>query len=281
MPTDTSLPINIARLALALGRVDRITQHPDGYPESDTDHTVMLALVAAEMAPARLDRGRVLAYALVHDLVEAYAGDTPTLVALDDAGRAAKDAREAAALARIRAELGAESWVVRTIEAFEAQGDPEARWVKHMDKCVPKLTHALNGGRAVRAQGLGLEDVQRRVEGQLAHAARTSPDLPEAVELGRALLGVVVETWSESSGGLVMDLMCVEDVIENELAQGLGQKQIAMTYGLALRSSWPTDWHRVNAAIVAKWPKALDRIKRAAWEGKWNGVPFGGGSDAR
>lgn len=196
-----NLAINLARLALALGRVDRITQHPDGYPESDTDHTVMLALVAAELAPPRLDRGRVLAYAIVHDLVEVYAGDTPTLVALDEAGRRAKDAREAAALARFRDELGADSWVVRTIEAFEAQADPEARWVKLLDKSAPKLTHILNGGRSIREHGVSLEGARNRVVGQLIHAERTSPDLPEVVDLGRALFARVVDAWEGGDAG--------------------------------------------------------------------------------
>jgi 5'-deoxynucleotidase YfbR-like HD superfamily hydrolase len=189
--------IALARLALALGRVDRITQHPDGYPESDTDHTVMLALVAAELAPPHLDRGLVLAYALVHDLVEAYAGDTPTLVALDADGRAAKAAREADALNRICAELGPDSWVVRMIEDFEAMTMPEARWVHHLDKSAPKLTHILNGGRSIRAHGVTLDGARERVAGQLAAAARISPDLPEAVDLGRALFERVVETWDE------------------------------------------------------------------------------------
>lgn len=60
----------------------------------------------------------------------------------------------------------------------------------------------------------------------------------------------------------------VEMVIENEIAQGLSQRQIAQTYALALRSSWKTDWKRVNAAILAKWPKGLERIKKLAWSGK-------------
>lgn len=65
-----------------------------------------------------------------------------------------------------------------------------------------------------------------------------------------------------------IELACVESVIENELAQGCTQKQIAQTYALGLRSSWPTDWARVNAAILAKWPKGLKRIKEMAWSGK-------------
>lgn len=64
------------------------------------------------------------------------------------------------------------------------------------------------------------------------------------------------------------EIACVEDVIENEIKQGSPQKSIAMTYALALRSSWPTDWERVNKAIIAKWGiKALQRIKTMAWNG--------------
>jgi hypothetical protein len=66
-----------------------------------------------------------------------------------------------------------------------------------------------------------------------------------------------------------IELACVESVIENEIAQGLNQKQIAQTYALALRSSWPTDWKRVNEAIIKRWSFAgLNRIKNLAWSGK-------------
>ena len=67
----------------------------------------------------------------------------------------------------------------------------------------------------------------------------------------------------------------VERVIESEIAQGCTQRQVAKSYALGLRSSWPTDWQRVNAAIVAKWPKGLDRIKEMAWSGKCFAQPGG------
>ena len=63
-------------------------------------------------------------------------------------------------------------------------------------------------------------------------------------------------------------MMCVEDVIENEIAQGCTQRQVAQSYALALQSAWPTDWLRVNLAITKRWPKGLERIKRLAWSGK-------------
>lgn len=63
------------------------------------------------------------------------------------------------------------------------------------------------------------------------------------------------------------ELTCVAEVIENEISQGCTQRQIAQTYALGIRSSWPTDWGRVNRAILAKWPKGLERIKKMAWDG--------------
>lgn len=64
---------------------------------------------------------------------------------------------------------------------------------------------------------------------------------------------------------ITIELACVEDTIENEIAQGAKQKDVAMTYAMALVSSWPTDWGRVNRAIAAKWPKGLNRVKQMAW----------------
>lgn len=66
-----------------------------------------------------------------------------------------------------------------------------------------------------------------------------------------------------------MEISCVEATIENEIAQGLTQRDIAQTYCLALKSSYKTDWARVNRAIMARWSAAgLNRIKKLAHSGK-------------
>lgn len=68
--------------------------------------------------------------------------------------------------------------------------------------------------------------------------------------------------------GFTTEIACVELVIENEIKQGCTQKQIAQTYALAIRSSWPTDWAKVNAMIIERWSqKGLNRIKKMAWSG--------------
>lgn len=146
-----SRALTLARIALAFGRVERATRHEDGRrPETDTDHTVMLGLVACELAPAYLDRARIAAFALVHDLVEVYAGDVQTLVispeAMDE-----KRAREDAARARLTAELGEGSWLAGLLAIYEQQQEPEARFVRLLDKVLTKLTHAFNGCAAAKA----------------------------------------------------------------------------------------------------------------------------------
>lgn len=72
-----------------------------------------------------------------------------------------------------------------------------------------------------------------------------------------------------------MELAACEMVIENEIEQGCTQAEIANTYALALVSSWPTDWKRVNEAIMKRWSETgLIRVKTWAWKiaeskGQW------------
>ena len=175
--------LHLARLALAFGCVDRVTRHPDGVtPESDTDHTVMLALVAPAMA-ARLRPDLrpdlVCAFAVVHDLVEVKTGDTNT-IGITAEGRAAKAAREAAALAELREELVAFPWIVDTLDRYEAQEEPEARWTRYIDKVLPKLTHALNHGATLRAMGTSIGVIRTDGERQRELLRTEYPEFPEA-----------------------------------------------------------------------------------------------------
>lgn len=74
---------------------------------------------------------------------------------------------------------------------------------------------------------------------------------------------------AETSASYVAEIMCVESVIENEIRMKCTQKQIAQTYALALRSSYPTDWKKVNEMIIERWSfSGLNRIKEMAHSGK-------------
>ena len=66
-----------------------------------------------------------------------------------------------------------------------------------------------------------------------------------------------------------LEIQEVEATIEREIQLGSNQVAIAKTYALARRSNYPTDWPRVNAAIIARWSQAgLERIKRLALSGR-------------
>ena len=150
---DVDAVVKLGALAMQYATVKRVTFLADGItPESDTDHTVMIGLVACAVAAKhdpRLDVGLVAQFALVHDLVEAYAGDTDTFGGLSDDALADKEVREAAAIVRIEAELGDTlPWVGETIRAYESLATPEARFVKTIDKILPKVTRLVNGRNA-------------------------------------------------------------------------------------------------------------------------------------
>lgn len=193
-PTTDNLQDALAatRLAFALGRTMRATRYPDAVePESVTDHSVMLALVAADLATklGDLDPSKVMAFAVVHDLPEAYCGDTDTLLGLDEAGKQAKADREARATQRIRTELGPGSWIADLLRRYEAQAEPEARFVRYVDKVLPKFTQILNDCAGLRAAGV---DPGRIEAAHRAQAAALAVEYPEHPEVG-ALLWLSME----------------------------------------------------------------------------------------
>ena len=169
----------LADLALRLGAVNRATLYPDGVtPESDTDHTVMLALMACAVASAHpelgLNIGLVCQFAVVHDLPEAWAGDTDSFFTAATGHAPGKAEREAAAVTRINRDCADWTWLRAMMYRYEQQKEPESRFVRYMDKVCPPLTNTLNGGAAIRARGVGKAATQ-----DPAHAARLAATHPE------------------------------------------------------------------------------------------------------
>lgn len=156
--------LRLADLVLAFGRVNRVTRHPDGVrPETDAEHTLMLAFVALTLADQHpewgLDAGRLAILAMVHDLPEVYAGDTNTAGGLTPSQQADKAAREQAATERLHSELPG-SVILRALTAYERQDTPEARFLRVLDKVLPRLTHTLNYGAALRDLGMSVADLR-------------------------------------------------------------------------------------------------------------------------
>jgi len=178
----------LASLTLRLGSVNRATLYPDGVtPESDTDHTVMLALMACAVASTHpelgLNIGLVCQFAVVHDLPEAWAGDTDSFFTAATGHAPGKAEREAAAVRRINRDCADWPWLRAMMYRYEQQKEPEARFVRYMDKVCPPLTNTLNGGAAIRARGVGKAGTQ-----DAAHAARLAALYPEFATIVGAYL---------------------------------------------------------------------------------------------
>lgn len=195
----TEAVIALGQLSLAFGRVNRITFHQDARtPESDTDHTVMLGLTACALAARErdLDVGMVAQFALVHDLVEVYAGDTPTLRALAADAKADKRAREHAAFLRIKAEFGDVLWwLPETLANYENQLSREARFVRALDKLLPKITHLSNQCATLRAQGVGYDELVARYELQEKELLEYAADFPALMAMRADLVGRVLALY--------------------------------------------------------------------------------------
>jgi len=118
-----------------------------GAPESVAAHSWGVAWLVMALLPPELDRERALAYAVLHDLPEVRAGD---IVPADGVSAEDKHARELAGLRGVLAGLPRGDELLRTWEAYEAQADPEARFVRQLDR----LDMALQAAIYATAHGL-------------------------------------------------------------------------------------------------------------------------------
>jgi hypothetical protein len=67
---------------------------------------------------------------------------------------------------------------------------------------------------------------------------------------------------------MMFELCNCTNVLLNEIShKEIKQKDVAITYRFALKSSDQTDWESVNQAIIKRWSMAgLKRIKDMAWK---------------
>lgn len=106
--------------------------------ETDGEHAFTLAILAitvAERLKLNLDSGLIAKYALVHDLVEAHAGDVSAR-ASEEHHTAKPDKEHEAYLVIKQQYQEVAPWIPNTIESYEARSNPEALYVYAMDKCT-------------------------------------------------------------------------------------------------------------------------------------------------
>ena len=129
--------------AAAVFRTTKVQPELDRF-ENDAEHSFLLATIGCAIAQhidPSLELGKISQYALVHDLVEVYAGDTTIWAPAEH--QASKEERERAALQTIQAKFSSKfPWIEQTIRKYELFDEPESCFVYALDKVIPYIVMA-------------------------------------------------------------------------------------------------------------------------------------------
>ncbi len=134
--------------------------------ENDAEHSWHLALMAMlleEYSAEKVNIERVLKIALVHDLVEVYAGDT---FAYDEKGYEDKEERERAAADKLFGSLESEqSAEFRALwDEFEAAETPESKYANAIDRIQPLILNYLTNGHTWKLGNVHAPQIYKRMD---------------------------------------------------------------------------------------------------------------------
>ncbi len=159
--------------------------------ERNGEHSFQIAFVAwfiNDLLKLGLDVSSIIQYALVHDVVEIYAGDTSAFRDPLMSKKAwlvqkkTKEMREAAALKRIEKEWGdVFPTMIESIHAYEMQINEESQLVYATDKLVSTINVFLDDGRTWK-------DLQTTLQEMDAYKGPRSRKHPDVGKLYDALL---------------------------------------------------------------------------------------------
>ncbi len=134
--------------------------------ENDAEHSwhlAMLAMILEEYSAEKIDLERVLKIALVHDLIEVYAGDT---FAYDEKGNEDKHEREVKAADKLFGMLdsiqGAE---IRALwDEFEAMETAESRYANAIDRIQPLILNYMTNGHTWKQGDVHSAQIYKRMD---------------------------------------------------------------------------------------------------------------------
>lgn len=150
VPVSLKSILSFSKILNKFQGVERVVRVPGTEKrENDVEHSYHLAMLAWYIADSNdltLDKNLLLRYALVHDLVEVYAGDT-YIYSKNKVDHESKKEREEDARLRIEKEFPEFKELHEVIFAYEKQDSLESRFVYVLDKLQPVFQIYLDGGR--------------------------------------------------------------------------------------------------------------------------------------
>jgi 5'-deoxynucleotidase YfbR-like HD superfamily hydrolase len=149
--------VHLGGMAVKFAGIERVPRYGERR-ENDAEHSFMLALIAPEVAAIvrpELDRGLIAQFATVHDLVELETGDVATF-GLTEEELQLKEAREQEALESVLSKLP--SHTASILRRYEAQEEPEARFVRLLEKSLPLIVNSSGSGVRVMDEDFDIKD---------------------------------------------------------------------------------------------------------------------------
>lgn len=133
--------------------------------ETDAEHAWSIAIVACSIAPLideKLDVGKIAQLAIVHDLVEIYAGDVSIWGTKEDLAQ--KEEREKESFKKIEKEFTAFPWLIKNIEEYENKSSEEAKFVYAVDKLVPFFFRILVKPKPFERKKITMKDFEKGIQ---------------------------------------------------------------------------------------------------------------------
>ncbi|TSC55034.1 MAG: metal dependent phosphohydrolase [Parcubacteria group bacterium LiPW_30] len=152
--------INFTKLLNKFRSVERVVLvNEKERNENDVEHSYYMAMLAwyiVNVNKLDLDINLVIKYALIHDFVEVYAGDT-YIYSSDKAHIESKEKREKEAAEKLQKDFSEFEDMHTLIEKYEKREDKESRFVYALDKIQPMVNIYTDNGRSWKVNKVKLQ----------------------------------------------------------------------------------------------------------------------------
>ena len=167
-------------MLVEFGDIARMVHWPgkSSRRETDVEHSYSLAMLVwylNDELSLKLDKQKLLEYALVHDLVEGYAGDVSLFA--DQKHHDTKAEKEAISVKQLGDEFGFFADMNRTLHNYEQRADQEAKFVYAVDKIQPAVMTTLGKTDTFQQDKITIADYKAAHQRQTAKITGAFPDI--------------------------------------------------------------------------------------------------------
>src|SRR6185437_10993997 len=161
MSADLDKLLDFVRFTHEIRRIERTIHFENDRQENDMEHQYQLALTALFLIKndkIPLDKTKCVQLALIHDIVEVYAGDVSVhLPGYNHPDRAKNEKKAAEKLKR--------RWPTFTsyaelVDEYEERKTPEAKFVYALDKLLPVLNIVIYEGKSWHLMDISLSQMK-------------------------------------------------------------------------------------------------------------------------